>query len=1526
MTTKSFELVDFCNPQPSTSIQKKAHTNWKLCMLCQKDTKETLTRPSLKKNEDIAKCAYTSLAQNLRKFDELGELQGLTLGRLDEGQGIEAAMFANNAIYHQSCKLRYNNTKLQRSQKRALAVDINPKDLIALQKRTRSQVPSNGDTPVKQMLCFFCEKEAGADGLHEATTFQIDSRVRACARMLEDAELLARLSPGDMVALEAKYHKKCLVALYNRARKTSIGGTTDTEEDRSVLGRVFAELVMYINETRLDESKAPVFKLADLARLYESRMAQFGVQCDERTHTTRLKQRLLAQFPDLRAQKKGRDIYLVFDEDLGAALTKACELDTESDALHLAHAAQIVRRYIFDEAKPFSELLAGSPTETVPRELLTLVSMILEGPSIKHKENDSMSPATFSIAQLIKFNAVKHTRATPASKVRHARTQETPVPIYIGLMLHSQTRNKEVVDRLSHLGISISYDRVLRLSAELGDTVCKQFHRDQLVCPLKMKAGVFTTAAVDNIDHNPSSTTSKESFHGTSISLVQHPRFTGEGTERSNVNTGSYCYKESKTVGNLPNYYTDILPVTDNIKRSPVPTASVLSLNRSDLKQGHEEEYNWLENARQSLDGTTETFENTSWSAYHASRQPTDGCVMCPTALLPLFLESAHTVAMIKHAMDVVTKAVEHLNEGQTPVIVFDQPLFALAKQIQWKWPEKYGEDRLVVMLGGLHIELAVLKTLGDWLKGSGWVQVLVQADIASFGIADSFLKASHIARTRRVHQITACALYILQQRAYEHYINLQGSSEKTLQFSEWCDHKSQIVPQFHYWAIVMELEICLLVYVRSLRQANFTLYLDALTELVPWFFAFDHTNYARWVPVHLRDMAELPNKHPHILKEFNAGKFTVQKSIRIFSSIPIDQAHEQNNAIIKGDGGAVGLTDNPAALRRWMVAGPEVARLIGEFHSVYQNCSRQVDTRHHDQIPSVQAAFGKDVSSLVGVIEELGNPFLEESTDLLVLDTKEIANLTAIETLQNAHFIGQQQFESFTKECLIDRTRSLYDTIRRNKLQLFSGSNTKNATNIKQQIVSIKNDVALFSRLYIGCQTRGGNIDMFFEHENQACPPALSDDGRIRLGVKSDLLTCLEEHYEPTIAAPTASCVILDGAAIVQMLKPAHAKTFEEYAHKIFIPYILSYLKTYTRLDLVWDKYIIDSLKSTARLKRGIGVRQRVVGKSSIPGNWQNFLRVDSNKTELFLFLSQALLEEFTEENKQLVITKDNIVLAKPPMQNIDAISPCNHEESDTRMFLHSMHASQHGHSKILIRTVDTDVVVLAVFVVRELPTETELWICFGTGKNLRYLAAHQIAHSLGPARARALPMFHAITGCDTVSSFAGRGKKKAWAMWKSLPELTDALIALSCAPATIPGATVQVIERFVILLYDRTSTCTELNKARKKLFVRNSNVQHIPPTKAALEQHIKRAAYVGGYVWGQTLIPNPVLPPPTSWGWTKRHDGLYEPYWTTLPEASTSCLELVMCRCTKNCEGHCKCKKSALPCTALCACDGQC
>jgi len=87
---------------------------------------------------------------------------------------------------------------------------------------------------------------------------------------------------------------------------------------------------------------------------------------------------------------------------------------------------------------------------------------------------------------------------------------------------------------------------------------------------------------------------------------------------------------------------------------------------------------------------------------------------------------------------------------------------------------------------------MAALKTMGDWLQGSGWVQALVQAEITSAGTADSFLRASHVSRTRRTHQVTAAALSTLQRQAYDHYLELSDERDEELEFDDWCQQQAK--------------------------------------------------------------------------------------------------------------------------------------------------------------------------------------------------------------------------------------------------------------------------------------------------------------------------------------------------------------------------------------------------------------------------------------------------------------------------------------------------------------------------------------------------------------------------------------------------------------------------------------------------------------------------------------------------------------------------------------------------------------
>ena len=178
---------------------------------------------------------------------------------------------------------------------------------------------------------------------------------------------------------------------------------------------------------------------------------------------------------------------------------------------------------------------------------------------------------------------------------------------------------------------------------------------------------------------------------------------------------------------------------------------------------------------------------------------------------------------------------------------------------------------------------------------------------------ADSFLKTSHVKRTIQAHQVTASALSILLHDA--HHDTYVCEESEPIPFDEWCTERVEVSPQFQYWFIVMHLEVLALVYVRSLCDANFLLYVAVLVALTPSFFALDHTNYSRWVLIHIRDMMTLHERHPEIhpvATQLAQRGRVVRKTKRQLSAIAIDHAHKQNNKIVKGDGGAVGLLQIP--------------------------------------------------------------------------------------------------------------------------------------------------------------------------------------------------------------------------------------------------------------------------------------------------------------------------------------------------------------------------------------------------------------------------------------------------------------------------------------------------------------------------------------------------------------------------------------------------------------------------------------
>jgi hypothetical protein len=177
---------------------------------------------------------------------------------------------------------------------------------------------------------------AGDEQLHEVTMLEVDEKVKECALSLADHRLLAKLAISDMIAQEAKYHQLCLVHLYNRRRSLERERYQQLSSSLPGLAHsiVFAELTAYMNDVRVFDNLVPVFKLVDLKNMYTSRLQQLNDSAVQPVNSTRLKEKLLAYFPDMQAHNDGRDVVLAFGNNIGAALTKACASDLDEDALH----------------------------------------------------------------------------------------------------------------------------------------------------------------------------------------------------------------------------------------------------------------------------------------------------------------------------------------------------------------------------------------------------------------------------------------------------------------------------------------------------------------------------------------------------------------------------------------------------------------------------------------------------------------------------------------------------------------------------------------------------------------------------------------------------------------------------------------------------------------------------------------------------------------------------------------------------------------------------------------------------------------------------------------------------------------------------------------------------------------------------------------------------------------------------------------------------------------------------------------
>ena len=223
---------------------------------------------------------------------------------------------------------------------------------------------------------------------------------------------------------------------------------------------------------------------------------------------------------------------------------------------------------------------------------------------------------------------------------------------------------------------------------------------------------------------------------------------------------------------------------------------------------------------------------------------------------------------------------------------------------------------------------------------------------------------------------------------------------------------------------------------------------------------------------------------------------------------------------------------------------------------------------------------------------------------------------------------------------------------------------------------------------------------------------------------------------------------------------------------------------------------------------------------EAKVPRNWHKFLTNAENKTELFAFLSKRIQEEDFPDEKDVYATMGDKVLHNGKGS---AMPECDHEEADTRIVVHALHALQ-ASSTGMVFTGDTDVVVIFLSNFHHFKAVNpcaEIWIAFRSGKNTKMLHLNTIAANLGPVNCRGMAMFHAFTGCDSTSSFKFKGKRYCCKVMKMMPHLMQHFASVAETPFQISRSLMETVNEFVCKLYSSSDVPeNDVNKLRMRIF----------------------------------------------------------------------------------------------------------
>lgn len=404
-------------------------------------------------------------------------------------------------------------------------------------------------------------------------------------------------------------------------------------------------------------------------------------------------------------------------------------------------------------------------------------------------------------------------------------------------------------------------------------------------------------------------------------------------------------------------------------------------------------------------------------------------------SILPYIDEVVHTKTTQLHVIRLNIDYTNYLNPGQTAVAACDQPLYALKMQLLWELTSEM-KGRIFPFLGPLHIEMTALKCHGDLIRGTGLEEIVAKAGFDTIGLSIALADANSIKKSRYIMQVVSCVMYSLMIEAYKQYSFEQSN---TPNMEEWIQQMKEHSDSFKFWSNVLDFQKVVLCFVRSLREANFYLFVASLDRLCSFFFALDHTHYARWGTVFVNELKLLGSTDPNLHEQFVSGFFVARKSDGFFNNIGFDHFHEANNKTVKSRSGYSDLFNKEEGefLRKLEIVTPGITSFLEESQGLTASSDKS-----KEESEAFSAKFMNDCVKLKQAITT--NPFSD--TPIHKLNTAVLFSEETVAAIYAVFTVGKNQKEMFIRDRLVIGKLKVMDKIPKNSLAL-PGHSIKNKT-----------------------------------------------------------------------------------------------------------------------------------------------------------------------------------------------------------------------------------------------------------------------------------------------------------------------------------------------------------------------------------------------------------------------------------------------------------------------------------------------